>query len=263
MDRQHSVAKLQRRVEFVLPDVRSSAIVASKVQLKAMSRPPVLVPPAGGERSPNAVRDQLYRDNQRHRETPVKLAPGEWDETTPVSVLGLEQPTISRLYRVGIDRLSQLLSAPVEDLWRNIGRHGVADIMKQLEFQGLALKASNDYERWRLGLVQPQQIELRVTPETPVTDLWPRLGFALTELLQKRGRVRISDLAPRDQEDLVQLYRLGKGNLRKIQSILEQIAPQAEGAWRDRIDVALGLIRGRSKTRISSLRGFAVRGRLE
>lgn len=208
--------------------------------------------PSVDERSAAAEREQLYRDNQRHRERPVRIGPGEWDETTPVSVLGLEQMTISRLHRAGIDRLARLLEVSVEELWRSIGRHGITDIMRCLEFQGLALRPLNDYEKWRLGMVEPQQITLRVTPESPVADLWPKLGLALTDLLQKRGRVCVSDLAPRDQDDLLHLYRLGKGNLRKIQSVLEQLAPQAEGAWRDRIERALRLMAARSKTRAAS-----------
>lgn len=180
------------------------------------------------------------------------MAPGSWDESTPVSVLGLEQITISRLYRAGIVRLEQLLEASVEELWRSIGRHGITDIIGCLEFQGLALSPLNDYERWRLGLVQPQNIALTLAPDSPVAELWPKLGVALTELLQKRGRFRVADLAPRDQDDLLQLYRLGKANLRRIQALLEQLEPQADGAWRERIDRALRLIESRSRTRSST-----------
>lgn len=210
-----------------------------------------------GETSLVAERDALYRDNQLHRERPARLAPGDWDGTTPVSVLGLEQMTISRLFRAGIVRLAQLLETPVEDLWRSIGRHGINDIMERLALQGLTLRPLNDYERWRLGLVEPQQIALAVAPDRPVTDLWPHLGLALTDLLQKRGRFRVADLAPRDQEELLQLYRLGKSNLRKIQTVLEQIAPRADGAWRERIDRALRLMAARSAGRNSSARGAA------
>jgi len=202
-----------------------------------------------GETSLVAERDALYRDNQRHREHPIRLAPGDWDATTPVSVLGLEQMTISRLFRAGIVRLAQLLEAPVEDLWRSIGRHGINDIMDRLALQGLTLRPLNDYERWRLGLVEPQQVALAVAPDRPLTDLWPHLGLALTDLLQKRGRFRVADLAPQDQEELLQLYRLGKSNLRKIQTVLEQIAPKAEGSWRERIDRALRLMATRSTGR--------------
>lgn len=210
-----------------------------------------------GETSLVAERDALYRDNQLHRERPVRLDPGDWDATTPVSVLGLEQMTISRLFRAGIVRLAQLLETPVEDLWRSIGRHGINDIMERLALQGLTLRPHNDYERWRLGLVEPQQIALAVAPDRPVTDLWPHLGLALTDLLQKRGRFRVADLAPRDQEELLQLYRLGKSNLRKIQTVLEQIAPRADGAWRERIDRALRLMAARNAGRNSSARGAA------
>lgn len=212
---------------------------------------------SGGETSLVAERDALYRDNQLHREHPVRLAPDDWDGTTPVSVLGLEQMTISRLFRAGIVRLAQLLEAPVEDLWRSIGRHGINDIMERLALQGLTLRPLNDYERWRLGLVKPQQIALAIAPDRPVTDLWPHLGLALTDLLQKRGRFRVADLAPRDQEELLQLYRLGKSNLRKIQTVLEQIAPRADGAWRERVDRALRLMAARSANRNSPARRAA------
>lgn len=212
-----------------------------------------------GENSLVAEREALYRDNQLHRERPVRLAPGDWDATTPVSVLGLEQMTISRLFRAGIVRLAQLLEAPVEDLWRSIGRHGINDIMERLALQGLTLRPLNDYERWRLGLVEPQQIALAVAPDRPVTDLWPHLGLALTDLLQKRGRFRVADLAPRDQEELLLLYRLGKSNLRKIQRVLEQIAPRAEGAWRERVDRALRLMATRSAGRTGSARAAPLR----
>lgn len=207
-----------------------------------------------GETSLVAERDALYRDNQLHRERPAQLAPGAWDATTPVSVLGLEQMTISRLFRAGIVRLAQLLEAPVEELWRSIGRHGISDIMDRLAAQGLTLRPLNDYERWRLGLVEPQQIALPVASDGPVADLWPHLGQALVDLLQKRGRFRVADLAPRDQEELLHLYRLGKSNLRKIQTVLEQIAPLADGAWRDRIDRALRLMAARSAGRSTAAR---------
>lgn len=207
-----------------------------------------------GETSLVAERDALYRDNQLHRERPVRLAPGDWDATTPVSVLGLEQMTISRLFRAGIVRLAQLLETPVEELWRSIGRHGINDIMDRLAAQGLTLRPHNDYERWRLGLVEPQQVALPVSPDRPVTDLWPHLGLALADLLQKRGRFRVADLAPRDEDELLLLYRLGKSNLRKIQRVLEQIAPLADGAWRDRIDRALRLMATRSAGRSTTSR---------
>jgi|GEM_PF-2026880 len=209
---------------------------------------------AVGESSLVAERDALYRDNQLHRERPVRLAPGDWDATTPVSVLGLEQMTISRLFRVGIVRLAQLLETPVEELWRGIGRQGINDIMDRLAMQGLTLQPLNDYERWRLGLLTPQQIALPVAPDGPVSELWPHLGQALVDLLQKRGHFRVADLAPRDQEELLQLYRLGKSNLRKIQTVLEQIAPRADGAWRDRIDRAQRLMATRSVGRNTAAR---------
>ncbi|MEO8038758.1 MAG: hypothetical protein ABI794_08300 [Betaproteobacteria bacterium] len=184
----------------------------------------------------------------------MRLAPGSWDATTPVSVLGLEQMTISRLYRAGVVRLATLLEASVEDLWRGIGRHGITDILRCLEFQGLSLRPLNDYERWRLGLVDPDHIAITVTAASPLAALWPKLGVALVELLQKRGRFSVSDLAPRDQDDLLQLYRLGKGNLGKIQTVLEQLAPRAEGAWRARIDRGLELMTACSSRRESRRR---------
>jgi len=87
------------------------------------------------ETSATAERDALYRDNQSHRERPVRLVPGSWMNPPRYRFLGLEQMTISRLYRAGIVRLEQLLETSVEELWRSIGRHGITDIIGRLEFQ--------------------------------------------------------------------------------------------------------------------------------
>jgi len=217
----------------------------------AYAAQPIELPDAIAESSPMAERDALYRDNQARREHPVQLERGSWDESTPVSVLGLEQTTISRLYRVGIVRLVSLLETSVEDLWRSIGRQGITDIMRCLQFHGLSLRPLNDYERWRLGLIEPDHIAIAVTASSPLAALWPKLGVTLVEVLQKRGRFSVSDLAPRNQDELLQLYRLGKSNLAKIQAALEQLAPRAEGPWRERIERGLRLMAACSKRRRS------------
>ncbi len=205
------------------------------------------LPPTGSHAI--AERDVLYRDNLEHREHPRKLLRDDIDTSTPVSVLGLEQITISRLYRAGYVRLRQLLDTSVEDLWRSIGRHGITDILRQLEFQGLALQPLNDYERWRLGLIDRSGIQVDITLDSQVADLWPKLGFALTELLQKRGLHRVTDLAPRDEAELLVLYRLGKSNLRKIHDVLEDLSHRADGQYLARLRRAQQLIATRSEGR--------------
>lgn len=206
--------------------------------------------PASGTH-PLAERDVLYRDNLEHRQHPRKLRQDDIDTSTPVSVLGLEQITISRLYRAGYVRLRQLLDTSVEDLWRSIGRHGITDILRQLELQGLALQPLNDYERWRLGLIDRSGIQVDITLDSQVADLWPKLGLALTELLQKRGLHRIADLAPRDEAELLILYRLGKSNLRKIHDVLEDLSHRANGQHLARLRYAMQLIAARSEGRRS------------
>ena len=201
-----------------------------------------------------AERDALYRENLACRAHPRRLEPGAIDAVTPVSVLGLEQITISRLYRAGYVRVRQLLDTSVEKLWRSIGRHGITDIIDRLTFQGLALQPLNDYERWRLGLVDRSRIRIRVdiTLDSLVADLWPRLGLTLADLLQKRGLHRVADLAPRDAAELLTLYRLGKNNLRKIHDVLEDLLRQADGVHFARLRQALQLIAERSELRRGS-----------
>lgn len=196
-----------------------------------------------------AERDVLYRDNLEHRQHPRKLRQDDIDTSTPVSVLGLEQITISRLYRAGHVSLRQLLDTSVEDLWRSIGRHGITDILRQLEFQGLALQPLNDYERWRLGLIDRSGIHVDITLDSQVADLWPKFGPALTDLLQKRGLHRVADLAPRDESELLVLYRLGKSNLRKIHDVLEDLSHRADNQHLARLRRALQLIAARSEGR--------------
>ena len=206
-----------------------------------------------------AERDVLYRDNLEHRQHPRKLRRDDIDTSTPVSVLGLEQITISRLYRAGHVRLRQLLDTSVEHLWRSIGRHGITDILRQLEFQGLALQPLNDYERWRLGLIDRSGIHVDITLDSQVTDLWPKLGLALTELLQKRGLHRVADLAPRDESELLVLYRLGKSNLRKIHDVLEDLSHRADDQHLARLRLAMQLIAARLVTPPGALRHQAPR----
>lgn len=187
-----------------------------------------------------AERDALYLHNEEMRLHPQPCH--SIDADTPVSVLGLEQTTISRLYRVGILRLEVLQRCSVEELWRSIGRHGISNILDRLEANGLSLVPLTEYEKWRLGRVAREDITLRVGLETPVAELWPRLGTSLTRLLKKRGMLFVADLAPTDEDRMLQLYRLGKANLRRIQAILSDVGRDLDGEAALRLRRALELM---------------------
>jgi hypothetical protein len=187
-----------------------------------------------------AERDALYLHNERMRLHPQ--ACHSIDADTPVSVLGLEQTTISRLYRVGILRLEMLQRCSVEELWRSMGRHGISNILDRLEANGLSLMPLTEYEKWRLGRVAREEITLRVGLETPVAELWPRLGTAVTQLLRKRGMFCVADLVPTDEDRMLQLYRLGKANLRRIRAILLDVGRDLDGEAALRLRRALELM---------------------
>jgi hypothetical protein len=202
-----------------------------------------------------AERDALYDANDRHREAGQKLAAEHIDDQTTIAVLGLRRETISRLYRVEIIRLRMLLETPVDLLWRSVGRHGVGDILERLEYHGLSWPALGYYEKWRLGRMPADEIPFSPTLESAVADLWPRLGVALTEHLQRRGIRRVADLVPDDDDTLLQLYRLGKANLRKIRAVVEIVARNAQGADRQRVRRALQRLAARSERRRSPAAG--------
>lgn len=198
---------------------------------------------SGGRGRPQgtaAERDAIYLHNEEMRLRPQPL--GCIDANTPVSVLGLEQTTISRLYRAGLVQLEVLLRCSVEGLWRNIGRHGICNILDRLEVNGLAPMPLTEYEKWRLGRVTREAITLRIGLETAVAELWPMLGITLTQSLRKRGMRCVADLASLDEDGLLQLYRLGKANLRRIRSILLDVGRNLDGEAALRLRRSLDLM---------------------
>jgi len=206
------------------------------------------------ERIPPDAREALYRENARARLSPARLAPEAIGDDTSVAVLGLEQGTISRLYRCGIVRLRDLLDHCVEDLWRRVGRHGIADILERLDRIGVALPSLTDQARWRLGLLSREAAVVALDADTPVADLWPRLGQPLVDTLLRRGLLRLRDLAPQDDEAVLQLYRLGRANLGRIRELLEAALASTEGADHQWIVTGIEAIRqreqnGRRRTR--------------
>lgn len=209
-----------------------------------------------------AERDALYQANDRRRADGRRLVRDELGEETLVAVLGLRRDTISRLYRAEIIRLRQLLETPVDLLWRCVGRHGVGDILERLEYHGLSWPALGHYEKWRLGRLATDEIPFSPTLDSAVSDLWPRLGIALTGHLQRRGMRRVADLVPEDDDTLLQLYRLGKANLRKIVQVVEIVARNAEGPDRQRVRRALQRLAARSERRRTTAPGLEPHGAL-
>jgi hypothetical protein len=200
-----------------------------------------------GDRIPLDAREALYRENARARQSPARLAPEAIGDDTSVAVLGLEQGTISRLYRCGIVRLADLLDHGVEDLWRRVGRHGIADILERLERLGIPLPSLTDQARWRLGLLSREAAVVTLDADTPVADLWPRLGQPLVDTLLRRGLLRLRDLAPQDDEAVLQLYRLGRANLGRIRELLEATIGSTEEADHRWITTGIEAIRQREQ----------------
>jgi hypothetical protein len=197
---------------------------------------------------PTVERDALYRENTAWRTSNARIDPARLDDDLSVAVLGLEQATISRLVRAGWTRVSEVRSRPPEVLWRSVGRHGIADLLRRLAHHGLALPDLTDYERWRLGLVERRALAPDLDVEAPIADLWPVFGKALAEALVERGFRRIGDLAPIDDERLLLLYRLGKVNLRKVQAILEAACARATDATtRQALEAGLRRVAARSE----------------
>jgi hypothetical protein len=207
-----------------------------------------------GDRIPQDAREALYRENARARQSQARLAPESICPDTSVAVLGLEQGTISRLYRCGIVRLPDLLGHCVEDLWRRVGRHGIADILERLDRIGIPLPSLTDQARWRLGLLSREAAAVTLDADTPVADLWPRLGQPLVDTLLRKGMLRLRDLAPQDDEAVLQLYRLGRANLGRIRELLEATLAATDAADHRWFTTAIEAIRqreqnGRRKTR--------------
>jgi hypothetical protein len=194
---------------------------------------------------PVSERDAMYRDNADARDA-APLPAGTEVDTLRVSALGLEQGTISRLVRAGWLLVGDVLRAPPEALWRSVGRHGIADLIARLDHHGLPQPEMSDYERWRLGLVERREIAVPLTVDTPLADLWPMLGTALGEALASRGFLCVGDLAPRDDDALLALYRLGKVNLRKILAVLDAAVEHADPARRPALEAGMRAIQSRS-----------------
>lgn len=201
------------------------------------------------------AREALYRENARARVSPPRLAPDAIGQDTSVAVLGLEQGTISRLYRCGITRLPDLLNHGVEDLWRRVGRHGIGDILTRLDQLGIPLPSLNDHARWRLGLLSREAAVVALDADTPVADLWPRLGQPLVDALLRRGLLRLRDLAPQDDDAVLRLYRLGRANLGRIRELLEATVDSAEGDDQRWLDAGIEAIRQREQSGRRRTRG--------
>lgn len=200
------------------------------------------------DRIPPDAREALYRENACARVSPPRLAPDAIGDDTSVAVLGLEQGTISRLYRCGIVRLPDLLNHGVEDLWRRVGRHGITDILQRLEQFGIPFPALTDQARWRLGLLAREAAFVALDIDTSVAELWPRLGQPLVDALMRRGLLRLRDLAPQDDEAVLQLYRLGRANLGRIRELLEATIDGVDGADRAWVSTGIEAIRLRENS---------------
>jgi len=208
------------------------------------------------ERIPPDAREALYRENACARLSPLRLAPGAIGDDTSVAVLGLEQGTISRLYRCGIVRLHDLLGHDIESLWRRVGRHGITNILARLDHVGIALPSLTDQARWRLGLLAREAAFVALDVETSVADLWPRLGQPLVDTLMRRGLLRLRDLAPQDDDAVLQLYRLGRANLGRIREVLEAAVTSTEGADEQWITTGIEAIRQREQNGRRRTRGI-------
>jgi hypothetical protein len=215
------------------------------------------------DRIPPDAREALYRENACARLSPPRIAPDAIGADTSVAVLGLEQGTISRLYRCGIVRLPDLLNHGVEDLWRRVGRHGITDILQRLEQLGITLPSLTDQARWRLGLLEREAAAVTLDVETPVADLWPRLGQPLVDTLMRRGLLRLKDLAPQDDDAVLQLYRLGRANLGRIRELLEATVDSAHGDDRLWMEKGIDAIRVREKNGRRQARGVEPEQRRE
>lgn len=159
-----------------------------------------------------------------------------------MTALGLDRLTLSRLARAGIDSIADLRARPAEQLWRELGRHGVTDLLGRLAAHGLPALALTDYEKWRLGLVRKEELRVAVGPHTPVATLWPLLGASTVAALRTAGRESVLDVAPRDEDDVRRLYRLGRATLRTLEKLLGEARQAAAPPDAVLLDQALRLI---------------------
>lgn len=164
------------------------------------------------------------------------------DGSGPVSALGLDRLTLSRLARAGIGSIADLHARPTGQLWRELGRHGLADLLGRLTAHGLPVPALTDYEKWRLGLVRKEELRVTVEPNTPVSSLWPALGVSTVAALKATGRESVLDVAPRDEADVRRLYRLGRATLKTLESLIAEARKSAAPPEAALIDHALRLI---------------------
>lgn len=149
--------------------------------------------------------------------------------------LGLEAMTLARLSKMGVSRVAELRSRPLDTLWRRLGRHCLVDLLDRLEHHGLAGPEFTDYERWRLGLVAKSDLRLEPQADTPVESLWPVLGRVLAAELGRRNFRHVRDLAPVCESDVRQLYRLGRANLLRLRAVLGHATRSAGGTDRERL----------------------------
>lgn len=184
-------------------------------------------PPGKSTLPPAVDRDRLYRANAAARNDQRSLA-GIDPRSASVALLGLETITISRLYHLGCTTLADLYEASVDDLWRRLGRHCMGDIVGSLQRRGLAVPALTNFQLWRLGLLDKNAATTEVRADTRVQDLWPRIPPALADALRQREIHSVRDIAPVSVEDVRQLYRLGRSNLRVLRDILAEVIEAEE-----------------------------------
>ena len=172
----------------------------------------------------------------------------------PLGSLGLERATLNRLARLGALGVRDLADLDAETLWRCVGRHGLMDLIKALTERGMPLPPLNDYERWRLGLVSRQAIEVRIDAQTPISDLWPRLGAKTSDTLLKRGFQQLRDAVPASRDDVRLLYRLGRHRLESLRQVFTEALGSSGPEDRNVLENGLKLIDryGRSRSRDAS-----------
>ncbi|MBI1397123.1 MAG: hypothetical protein GC151_14200 [Betaproteobacteria bacterium] len=223
---------------------------------------PIRTPPSAGSATNLSDRERLYQANTLARTSGSRLAGDDDLHDCPVSALGLERNTISRLYHLGLLSIGELYATSVDELWRRLGRQGMTDIVNRLEFHGLRPPRLKNYQLWRLGLIAKNSVSVDVRPTTPVHELWPRVGAALAESLHRRELHTVLDLAPRSMDDVRQLYRLGKTNLRVLRGILADAGKRGNAGQRDVLRTGTELIDRLLGDRASAAPRGAARSRM-